>query len=89
MRFREWLCEVGMGGGGSGGGLTPPLQRPDLSGMADYHGEEGRDPADQRGQLPPVPKGRKKRARNVDARGPFSIASRGVSEANSSPATDR
>lgn len=78
-----------MGGGGPGSGLASPLQRPDMSGMADYHGDEGRDPGDQRGRLPPVPKGRKKRARNVDVRGPFSLASRGVSESNSCPFTHR
>lgn len=49
-----------MGGGGPGGGMSPPLQKPDLSAMADYHGPEGADPRDQRGTLPPV---KKKRAR--------------------------
>lgn len=89
MRFKQWLAEVGMGGGGPGGGLAPPPQRPDFSGMADYHGEEGTDPSDQRGQLPPVQRAaRKKKARNVDVRGPFSVAARGVSEANSSPNGD-
>lgn len=60
MGFKKWLTEVGMGGGGAGGGLTPPLQRPDISAMIDYHGKEHRDPRNQDGKLPPVKKRSKK-----------------------------
>lgn len=60
MEFRKWLVEVGAGGGGVGSGMTPPLQRPDVTTMADYQGEEHRDPRNQDGKLPPVKRRRKK-----------------------------
>ena len=61
MGFKKWLLEVG-GGGGLGGGITPPLQNPLLNqgAFADYHGETERDPANPDGKLPPVKKNRKK-----------------------------
>ena len=60
MDFKKWLLEVG-GGGGLGGGITPPLQNPLLyqGAFADYHGETERDPANPDGNLPPVKKNRK------------------------------
>lgn len=79
MTFRQWLVEVGMGGGGVGGGLAPPLQKPELTAMADFHGPEGSDPTDQRGSLPPVKRKRKAREKSPDQSGPFSLARRGVS----------
>lgn len=54
MGFRKWLAEVGMGGGGVGSGMTPPLQRPDLTAMSDYHGPGHRDPRNPNGKLPPT-----------------------------------
>lgn len=78
MEFKQWLIEVGMGGGGPGSGMTPPLQKPDTSAMADYHGPEGTDPKDQNGKLPPVRRKRRVRTESPDQRGPFSIARRGV-----------
>lgn len=54
MEFKKWLAEVGMGGGGPGGGMTAPLQKPDLSAMQDYHGPDGKDPKNPNGKLPPV-----------------------------------
>lgn len=63
MGFKKWLLEVG-GGGGPGGGLTPPLQSP-LSyrgAFADYHDRSGRDPANPDGKLPPVKKQKNKRS---------------------------
>lgn len=54
MGFKKWLAEVGMGGGGPGSGMAPPLQRPDLGAMLDYHGDSDRDPRRQDGKLPPV-----------------------------------
>lgn len=60
MEFKKWLAEVGMGGGGPGGGMSPPLQRPDLSAMHDYHGDADKDPKNQNGKLPPVKKRAKK-----------------------------
>lgn len=61
MDFRKWLLEVG-GGGGPGGGMTPPLQSPTSNhgAFADYHGEIESDPANPNGKLPPVKKNRKK-----------------------------
>lgn len=61
MGFKKWLLEVG-GGGGPGGGITPPLQRPlsDHGAFADYHGETERNPANPGGKLPPVKKNKKK-----------------------------
>jgi hypothetical protein len=56
MDFKKWLCEVGMGGGGVGSGMTPPLQRPDMSAMSDYQGPEHKDPKMQDGKLPPTKK---------------------------------
>lgn len=67
-----------MGGGGPGGGMSPPLQKPDLSAMADYHGPEGADPRDQRGTLPPVKKKRARPQKQPDIGGPFSISRRGA-----------
>jgi hypothetical protein len=61
MGFRKWLLEVGMGGGGVGSGMAPPLQRPTPTAMADYHGGDHRDPRDPDGKLPPVKKIRKRR----------------------------
>lgn len=43
-----------MGGGGVGGGMAPPLQKPDISAMQDYHGPDGSDPKNPNGALPPV-----------------------------------
>lgn len=68
MRFRKWmeirergagLMEVGMGGGGPGSGMSPPLQSPDLAAMQDYQGEEQRDPKMKDGKLPPVKRRRR------------------------------
>lgn len=53
--------EAGMGGGGVGSGMVPPLQKPEPTAMADYHGEEHRDPKNQEGRLPPVKKKRGKK----------------------------
>jgi len=61
MEFRRWLLEVGMGGGGVGSGMTPPLQRPDTTAMQDYHGKEDSDPKNPNGALPPVKKRRRKK----------------------------
>lgn len=60
MDFRQWLAEVGMGGGGAGSGMTPPLQRPDTAALSDYHGPEGADPRNQNGKLPPTKAKKKK-----------------------------
>jgi hypothetical protein len=61
MGFKKWLLEVG-GGGGPGGGLTPPLQNPlsNQGAFADYHGESERDPSNPDGKLPPVKKNKKR-----------------------------
>jgi hypothetical protein len=58
MGFRKWLLEAGMGGGGVGSGMAPPLQRPEatVTAMADHHGEGHRDPRNQYGKLPPAKK---------------------------------
>lgn len=61
MGFKKWLMEAGMGGGGVGSGMVPPLQKPEPTAMADYHGEEHRDPKNQEGRLPPVKKKRGKK----------------------------
>jgi hypothetical protein len=61
MGFRKWLLEVGMGGGGVGSGMVPPLQRPETTAMADYHGDGHRDPTNQYGRLPPAKKKRGKK----------------------------
>lgn len=60
MEFKRWLAEVGGGGGGVGSGMTPPLQRPDMSAMADYQGKDQSDPRNPQGKLPPT-KPRKKK----------------------------
>lgn len=60
MEFRQWLLEVGMGGGGVGSGMVPPLQRPDVTALVDYHGAGHRDPRNHDGKLPPVKRRRKK-----------------------------
>jgi len=60
MEFKSWLVEVGMGGGGVGSGMVPPLQKPDTTAMQDHHGEEHKDPKNQNGKLPPVKKRPKK-----------------------------
>ena len=60
MGFKQWLAEVGMGGGGVGSGMPPPLQRPDTSAMADYQDKSHADPKNPDGKLPPV-KPRKKK----------------------------
>jgi hypothetical protein len=60
MEFKRWLAEVGMGGGGPGGGMSPPLQKPGIEALADYHGPEGSDPKDPKGKLPPVRRKAKK-----------------------------
>jgi hypothetical protein len=60
VNFKKWLIEVGMGGGGAGSGMTPPLQKPFLTAMADYHGKEGSDPSDPNGKLPPTKRKRRK-----------------------------
>lgn len=55
MRFKQWLSEAGVGGG-----LTPDVQRPHLvaqGAFADFHDKEnGSDPQNPKGQLPPVKK---------------------------------
>lgn len=60
MDFKKWLFEVGMGGGGVGTGLAPPIQRPIYTAVQDYHGPEGTDPKNQNGKLPPLKKKAKK-----------------------------
>lgn len=60
MEFKKWLIEVGMGGGGVGSGMAPPLQKPDTSAMADYHGADHKDSRNQNGKLPPVKRRMKK-----------------------------
>ena len=61
MNFKKWLIEVGMGGGGAGGGLEPPIQNPTSmpGAWSDYHSSNSKDPQNPNGQLPPV-KRRKK-----------------------------
>lgn len=58
MNFKKWLLEVGMGGGGAGGGLEPIKQNPlSMSGAwADYHSGGDSDPKNPNGQSPPVKK---------------------------------
>jgi hypothetical protein len=60
MEFKRWLAEVGMGGGGPGSGMTPPLQSPELTAMADYQGKEQSDPKNPNGKLPPTKPKKKK-----------------------------
>lgn len=60
MDFKRWLAEVGMGGGGVGGGMTPPIQKPEVTALSDYHGREGSDPKNADGKLPPTKTKRKK-----------------------------
>jgi hypothetical protein len=54
MEFKRWLAEVGMGGGGPGSGMTPPLQSPGVEALADYQGPEQTDPRNPKGKLPPT-----------------------------------
>jgi hypothetical protein len=60
--FKEWLqlFEVGMGGGGVGSGMEPPLENPKIGAFAlnDLH-----DPNSD--QLPPNNKPRKKKRNSV------------------------
>ncbi len=67
MNFKKWLIEVGMGGGGPGGGMDPPKQDPTAmpGAFADYHSDDERDPQDQNGQLPPVAKKKKKKNEKI------------------------
>lgn len=60
MNFKKWLFEVGMGGGGPGGGMEPPQQVPtQMSGAwATYSAPSESDPSNQNGELPPIPKKR-------------------------------
>lgn len=60
MEFKKWLAEVGMGGGGVGGGMAPPLQKPETSALADYQGAEHKNAVNQNGKLPPAKKRMKK-----------------------------
>jgi len=60
MNFKQWLVEVGMGGGGVGGGMTPPIQKPEVAALADYHGSESSDSRNPQGKLPPTKPKRKK-----------------------------
>lgn len=55
MGFKKWLIEMGLSRG-LGGGLTPPMERPDLhaTALADYHGKNSSDPRSPKGKLPPV-----------------------------------
>jgi len=66
MDFKEWLKLLeGMGGGGVGGGLEPPVQNPKLGAFAlqDFHGANGHGPD---GQLPPVEKHNKCKKRKCN-----------------------
>jgi hypothetical protein len=50
MNFKKWLIEVGMGGGGPGGGMEPPSQNPSAiqGAFADYHTDDDlKNPNDQ------------------------------------------
>lgn len=60
MGFKKWLLEVGMGGGGPGGGMHPPIQTPDMNAMGDYQGQDHKDPRMQDGKLPPTKRRKKK-----------------------------
>lgn len=55
MQFKRWLTETGTNAG-IGGGLAPSPEIPtDQQGaFADYHGEDGKDPKNPNGKLPPV-----------------------------------
>jgi hypothetical protein len=66
MNFKKWLVEVGMGGGGAGGGMEPVKQDPTAmpGAFSDYHSEDQTDPANQNGQLPPVKKKKKLQNKN-------------------------
>lgn len=61
--FKQWLLEVGAGGGGPGSGMTPPRQDPTKMPGAwqDYHGPEETDPHDPNAQLPPIQKKKMKK----------------------------
>jgi len=45
MNFKKWLLEVGMGGGGPGGGMEPPRQNPvgSTGAFSDYHGQNSEE----------------------------------------------
>lgn len=65
--FKQWLTEVGMGGGGPGSGMEPPKQDPTKiaqGAFADYHGPKDvqTDPANPHGQLPPTRRRMKKKS---------------------------
>lgn len=55
MNFKKWL-EVGMGGGGIGGGIEPIKQNPlSLPGAwQDYHLDNSKEKTNTKGKLPPV-----------------------------------
>lgn len=55
MNFKKWL-EVGMGGGGVGGGIDPVKQNP-LSfqgAWQDYHLNDSKEKTNAKGKLPPI-----------------------------------
>lgn len=60
MNFKKWLIEVGMGGGGPGGGMEPPSQNPTAiqGAFADYHMDDSKK---TNNQLPPS---KKKKGKN-------------------------
>lgn len=63
LYFKQWLLEVGMGGGGPGGGMEPPKQDPTKvaqGAFADYSDKNGTDPRNPNGTLPPIRKMKKR-----------------------------